>query len=386
MSSTTAVKPDIRFVTELIDAGATTLKKCFQCGNCSAICELAPKGSPFPRKEMIFAQWGLKDRLLGSVDLWICHQCNDCSLHCPRGANPGDIMAAARKATFERFAPFGLGRFFSSPKYLPALIGAPMILIGIVLAIASRPDFLELNPIKFSNMAPVYAIDAIFLPFVALSVLGALFSIGRLWRAFKETHADLASVAPAMGALRAALKVITGILTHDKMYKCKANGGRSSYHLYLMYGFIGLTITTGFVALFYWLDKLGIADFGLTPLALSHPVKILGNVSALAALIGVSVIYARRFTKDAKTVGATGWVDLFFSTVLLVTIYTGILAELFRLLEIAPIAFGTYYIHLVAVFMLLVYLPFSKFAHMLYRFMALTFATMRQRGAAAVDL
>jgi quinone-modifying oxidoreductase subunit QmoC len=55
-------------------------------------------------------------------------------------------------------------------------------------------------------------------------------------------------------------------------------------------------------------------------------------------------------------------------------VVTGILTELLRLLGIALLAYPVYFIHLVAIFFLFAYAPFSKMAHMVYRTTALVFA------------
>ena len=121
--------PDKKFVEEVIGRGGDSLKKCYQCSTCTIMCPISPENSPFPRKEMIWAQWGLKDKLINDPDIWICQRCGDCSIHCPRDAKPGEVMAALREQVIANCAiPGFLGKAFSSPRYLPLLIIIPILL------------------------------------------------------------------------------------------------------------------------------------------------------------------------------------------------------------------------------------------------------------------
>ena len=120
------VQPDSDFVRRIVEDGGGDLKKCFQCATCSMVCGLSNGDRPFPRKEMIWAQWGLRDRLMADPDVWICHQCGDCSTQCPRGARPGDVLAAIRReAIFHYAVPASLARWVNDPaRLLPVPVWA----------------------------------------------------------------------------------------------------------------------------------------------------------------------------------------------------------------------------------------------------------------------
>ena len=110
------------------------LNQCLQCGNCSAVCTLAPSDRPFPRKEMAWAAWGIKEKLIGNPDIWLCHQCGDCSSYCPRDVKPADVIAAIRQKTYMHYArPAFLGKLVNKPVWLPL---APAIPVSVIILIA----------------------------------------------------------------------------------------------------------------------------------------------------------------------------------------------------------------------------------------------------------
>ena len=124
-----SIKPDMEFVRALEESGGESLKKCYQCATCSVACPLAPANAPYPRKEMVWASWGLKDKLRADVDLWLCHNCGNCSDLCPRGAKPADLMGAARNVIYRELTePTCVGKLMSKPSGLPVLFAIPAVL------------------------------------------------------------------------------------------------------------------------------------------------------------------------------------------------------------------------------------------------------------------
>ena len=97
---------------ELKEYGAVGIEKCFNCGNCTAICPLASDEYAFPRSVIRRAQIGEKERMKSQLDPWLCYYCGDCSETCPKGAEPGETMMAARRWLTAQYDWTGLARKF----------------------------------------------------------------------------------------------------------------------------------------------------------------------------------------------------------------------------------------------------------------------------------
>ena len=101
--------------------------------------------------------------------------------------------------------------------------------------------------------------------------------------------------------------------------------------------------------------------------------KVLLNVGAVALIAGTAILLWYRTSRpERQTKGS--YFDYFFLTALLGTGVTGLLTELCRWITPQPVAFAVYFVHLVFVFCLLGYAPWSKLAHLVYRTVALAHA------------
>lgn len=363
------IEPDLEFIADLKAAGGDSFKKCYQCATCTVVCNVTPQERPFPRKEMIWAQWGLKEKLMYNPDVWLCHQCGDCSTKCPREAKPMDVMSAVRNMSFKHFAvPSFLGGWLSSPRYLLPLFAIPIAVLMLALMAWQGGISIPQGEIVYSKFFPITLIDAIFIPVALFVAVTSVLGIRNFWNGLKK-HNPVEGSLNVVGGLIGA---VTDILTHKKFRECETNSTRLSAHLLTFFGFLALFATTNLVMVLLYVFDMP------TPLPLGNPVKLLGNAGAIAGFAGVTIIIINRLINEEKA-GKPSSYDWTFILVLYLTIITGILSELARLAEMPGAAYPVYFIHLVFVFFLLAYLPFSKFAHMLYRATAMVFANAIDR-------
>jgi len=383
MAETYLVEPDIQFINEVTELGGSDLKKCFQCATCSVACTISPDNKPFPRKEMIAASWGLKDRLTGNADIWLCHNCGDCSSLCPRSAKPGDVLSAIRSyAIAEYAAPKALGKAMRDPKKLPILLAIPTLLFLVVGLVTGLLDFTpDLSEgIKHYKFFSTWLVDMIMVPAAIFAVV--VFALG-LKRFIGDIHSNALQEGKTTkdtieigGFIAALVKTIPTILLHRKFGDCVENKDREIAHMLTLFSFIGLLIVTGILFVVMYGSYLLPSGPLHGPWSQLNPVKWLANISGVALIVGTTMMLINRKGKTDQDSVYWDWYLIYLAFGLGVS---GMGAEITRLVGWAAITFAIYYIHLVLVFALIAYLPFSKLAHMVYRTVALAYAEYAER-------
>lgn len=375
MSERKLIEPDITFINFLQKNGGNTLKKCFQCASCSVVCSLSPEDNAFPRKEMINASWGQKENLLADPDIWLCHGCTDCNTYCPRGAKPADVLNAIRSYIFGFFAfPKFMGSILRNPKYLIPLLLVPFVTLFGILYVNLGGDFSQLNSgqIIFARFFPHGILEVFFIGGNLLIFIFAGVGLYKYW-------VNLNSLSPGnkKNFIIAFIETVSELFTHKNFRTCSTNNTRFWGHILIFYGFLGAMATAG-------LALMADIFFNMpAPIPLFHPIKILGNVSGIFMLIGSGIIIIKRL-RTKENLGNNTYNDWILVLFIFGVALTGILTETMRLLASPFIAYNIYYIHLVFIFFLLWYAPYSKLAHMFYRTLALVYLKMNDREKKAV--
>lgn len=207
-------------------------------------------------------------------------------------------------------------------------------------------SFLQKNYVDFGGAIIAFVV-----------VLGIIFGVLRWRRSLVDRlpH-DVTHSLP--GASR--VKVLADTLAVDVFYqKPIADCSRTRWfaHLAVFWGFVGLAVTTT-------MDE--ILNPSAAPLPLSSPIRILGNISGIFFIAGVSLSLGRRLVVPSVRENSVAG-DVIFLLLLLLAGVTGFVTEIFSTLNLVSAGSFTYWSHLILVAALLASAPFTKFVHAIGR-------------------
>lgn len=148
-----------------------------------------------------------------------------------------------------------------------------------------------------------------------------------------------------------------------------------------MWGFLGLLAAT---VLDYGLALIGVKATG-TPVPLWYPVRLLGTLAGLFLIYGTTMLIIDRLQKANRAASDSEASDWTLLALLWVTGVSGFLIEIALYLPQPPAwGYWVFLFHVSVAMELVLLAPFMKFAHAVYRPVALFFYTLRdeQQGRA----
>jgi len=351
---------------ELVEFGGGTVNKCFNCGNCTAVCALSKGDTVFPRKIIRYLQLGLEKRLEESPEPWLCYYCGGCSDTCPREAHPGELMMATRRWLTSRYDWTGLSkRLYLSTAWEIVLLG---IVALVVLGLFTIPGMLgipfgfqaiqgaALEHVRLDVFAPKSIVH--YGDLVLAALLALFLGINTLRMvSFVMRGQEGLKIPISLWFTKLRDFVVHG-LTQKRWLECDNDTKlRWLQHFLLVTGYATMFLLV--VALLPWFQR-DTSQF--------HISAIFGYYGTVMLLALTVLAIRSRLRKSEQIHKFSHFTDWMFLALLFLTALSGIVLHLFRLLDLPWPTYVMYAVHLmIAVPMLAIEVPFGKWAHLLFR-------------------
>lgn len=374
-----ATRVDPTLMVDLFEYGAEDLKKCFNCGNCTAICPLTSTDHPFPRDMIRMIQLGMEDKLVESLDPWLCYYCGDCSLTCPKEAEPGETMMAVRRWLTAKYDFTGLaGKFYTSILWEFGSMILAAVFIVVLAMILHGP--IVTSAVELNTFAPVEIIHLADWIMAA----GLVFFIGS--NVLRMHHFVITRGSPVKVPISVYLTEAWHFLLHlftqkrwsecaeDEVDEKERNHKRLPWvnHLLMISGY-GLMLLLIMVFLpWFQTDEI---------YPITNPQRWLGYYATAVLLYGAGSVIIGRIKRNRPLHKFSHPSDWIFPVLLIIVTVTGIIQHTFRYLGMPLATYYTYVVHLAAAFpMLVLEVPFGKWAHLYYRPLAIYFQAVKDKA------
>jgi citrate/tricarballylate utilization protein len=358
--------------TEALQEADRLMTICNACRYCEGLCAV------FPAME--------KRHFFGEGDLNylanLCHQCGACYTDCqyspPHEFNV-NVPAAFARLRRESYSTYAWPNFLSGAFERNGLVITIVAALSVAAFIAGFVAFQ--NPAvlwsthagDFYALMPHNAMAALFTAVTLYVILDFAVSRRAVWR---DINVGARAGLSAIGRATADTAHLTylhggggGCTSEDE----KPSATRRIYHHLTFYGFLLCFAATSVATIYHY-------AFGwhapYPPYSLPVVLGILGGIGLLAGPAGLFVLSCRR---DPILIDrSSGGMDTAFILMLFLTSLTGLLLLVLRDTNALGILLA---IHLGVVLGLFLSLPYGKFVHGLYRFLALVkYARERKSG------
>ncbi len=366
---------DPHLVSEIRRYGKFDVNGCFSCGTCTLSCPLTTDLSSFPRRLMRYVQYGLKEDLDSSLDPWLCYYCGDCAENCPRQADPAASMMTLRRYLTARYDWTGLARKIHQSWiwHLGVLlaVGALVLWLGYLVHEPGPIEWLQgiLGDELLATHPCVPLLNAFDWLVLGLMGLFILWNVARMyWFAVGRSGLKV----PAACYVTELPALFYQSATQVGLRRCPHNERRWKSHLALASGSMLM-----FVLVFLFLGWFQRDEI----LPLYHPQRWLGYAATVGILFGAGDALVARIRKREPKYASSGLDDWVLPVLLLLTALTGILIHVLRYIGLPLWSADLYAAHMVVVVpLLLVEMPFGKWAHTFYQPLAAYFEALKREA------
>lgn len=321
-------------------------------------------------------QMGLEERIETTLEPWLCYYCGQCSEQCPREADPGETMMSLRRWLISRYDITGIANQFFKSK-------VSEILAVVIIALMAGA-YLLFYGFSYGNIN-IYDGEGAFLPSSFIHVfdliiggimflflwLGAL----RMWYFSMVKGMDIR--VPWWLYFTKLYEVPLHFLTQKRYAECEGNDKGRLHMPWLVHLGLAMGYTFMIVIIMVFIEA-----FQSGP-EIIWPVHIFGYLASVGLLIGCFYFIRQRFRKtdhiQYKKSHSTDWM---FIILLSIIVITGIVQHILHRTGFLEWANIIYVVHLMAVVPWLIRMPFSKWAHLAYRPLAMYFAAIQKAAYA----
>lgn len=357
---------DILHATDALAEADRLMTVCNSCRYCEGLCAV------FPAMEM---RRSFSDGDLNYLAN-LCHSCgacyHDCQFSPPHEfqVNVPRTLAVVRGDSYAAYAwPRALAPLFARNGLAISLIAA----LGVAVFVAGFAAWhdasvlfgVHTGPGAFYALMPHNAMAALFGGVFLYAIVALAMGVRAFWKDIGEPAKTLTEPSSLWQAMKDAgrLRYLDGGGVGCMNDNDKPDDNRRLYHHFTFYGFLLCFAATSVATLYHYL--LGRhAPFPVWDL----PV-LLGTAGGIGLVVGPIGLLVAKFRREPVLVDANRFgMDVAFLVMLLLTSVTGLALLIFRSTPAMGLLLA---VHLGVVFALFFTMPYGKFVHGIYRFLAL---------------
>jgi citrate/tricarballylate utilization protein len=362
--------------TETLAEADRLMTVCNSCRYCEGLCAV------FPAMEM--------RRAFSDGDLNylanLCHSCGACYYDCQfsppheYNVNVPKVLAKVRADSYSAYAWPAAFRSVFARNGLFIAIAAALGIAGFVLGVTAWSDPSVLwgahsGPEAFYRLIPHNVMALMFGAAFLYALIAISFGVRAFWRDIGEPWETMREPRSLWSAIKdaAQLRYLDGGAAGCMNDDAKLSDSRKHFHHPTFYGFLLCFASTSVATAYHYL--LGRE----APYAWYDLPVLLGAVGGLGLIIGPIGLLMAKSRRDPMLADEARYgMDAGFILMLLITSATGLALLVLRESTMMGLLLS---IHLGVVFSLFLTLPYSKFVHGIYRFLALVrYARERRAG------